>query len=773
MTRPLTDLSVLLVEDNPADARIVREMLKEEGAVSVAVTHATRLREALVFLQEQDFSAVLLDLTLPDSEGLETFAKARAEAPRAPIVVLTGLADEAFAAMAVRQGAQDYLVKGRVDGRLLYQSLRYAVERSAVIERLHRSEARYRSLVEGSIQGILIHVDGVVRFANQALASIVGATRAGDLIGRSIWTFVAEEDRPRVAAYTKARIEGRAAPEQYELRVVRQDGARIWLECLATAIAWEGETAILATLVDITERRRAEDDLRVSEERFRQLADNVKEAFMIVDLPDFRTVYLSGAWSGIWGRPADEAYANPNVWLEAIHPEDRAAVQAGQQSLLRGEPATNVFRVLRPDQTSRWVRARTFPVFNADRQVYRLVGLAEDITEVRRTEEQLQQAQRMEAVGRLAGGIAHDFNNYLSAILGFSDLVLTDLGPDHPSAADVQQILQAGQSAEGLTRQLLVFSRRQVLQPQTLNLNDALRRVQSLLRRVIGEDIVLTLNLTEPLPFVSADPGQIEQVIMNLAINARDAMPGGGRLTIETVRSVLDDQYVSEHVAASAGPYVMVAVTDTGTGMDATTRTRLFEPLFTTKEPGKGTGLGLATVYGIVQQSRGAIWVYSELGVGSTFKMYFPEVEGSNGLAAASPKTERPPLAGTETILVVEDQPELRAVVRQILQRQGYTVLEASNGRDALGIARRHPSPIHALLTDVVMPGMGGRRLAELLEGIRPEVRPIYMSGYTDDTIVSHGILDSDLAFIQKPFTPSALVSKVREVLDAPEPPRR
>ncbi len=422
------DLSVLLVEDNPADARIVHELLKEAGGTPVALTHAAKLHEALDYLRTRGFGAVLLDLTLPDSHGLETFVRARAGAPHAPIVVLTGLADEAVAARAVREGAQDYLIKGQVDGRLLHQALRYAVERHAIAERLRRSETRYRALVEGSIQGVLIHVDGIVRFANQALATLMGFERAADLIGQSIWSFIAADDRAEVAEYMQARVEGRDAPSHYELRARRGDGTLLWLECFVTSLQWDDEDAILATAVDITERRRAQEDLRASQERFRQLAENVREAFLIIELPSFRAVYLSAAWEEIWKRPLDDAYKNPNLWFETIHPEDRAAVQSGQQAILRGERALDVFRVVRPDQSVRWVRARTFPVRSADGRVYRLVGLVEDITEIRQVEEQLQHAQKMEAVGRLAGGIAHDFNNLLSAMLGFSELVLEDSG---------------------------------------------------------------------------------------------------------------------------------------------------------------------------------------------------------------------------------------------------------------------------------------------------------------------------------------------------------
>jgi two-component system, cell cycle sensor histidine kinase and response regulator CckA len=759
------ELKVLLVEDNPADARLVREMLKDAHR-PVSLTHASRLRDALEHLRTQGYNAILLDLNLPDSEGMSTFLRARAEASQAPIVVLTGLADEEVAARAVREGAQDYLVKAEVDGPLLYRSIRYAVERHAADEAIRRSEALYRNLVEGSIQGVMIHVDGLIKRANQALASMLGLERADDLLEQPVWQFIAPQDREMSQAYAKARREGRPAPSNFELHLLKRDGSVILVDCMASSIPWEGGQATLATVVDMTERKRAELGLRASEERFRQIAENIKEAFLVVELDGYRPLYLSRMCEEIWGRPLEEAYRSPHSWVQAIHPDDAAIVIDTRQAIEKGVPVSRNFRIVRPDGTIRWVRARAFPVRNASREIYRVVGLVEDITDVRRTEEQLLQAQKMEAVGRLAGGVAHDFNNLLTAILGYSELVLQDLGPDHPSALDVREIRAAGQSAENLTRQLLAFSRRQILQPQTLDLNAVLKRVDALLQRIIGEDIDLTMKLTAPLGRVSADPGQIEQVVLNLAVNARDAMPHGGKLTIETANVMLDDDYVSQHAGATTGPHVMVAVTDNGTGMDTATQQRLFEPFFTTKEPGRGTGLGLATVYGIVTQSRGSIWVYSELGQGSTFKVYLPVT--TEEVAPVAPVELSPAaLSGTETVLVVEDQIEARSVICETLRRRGYTVIEAINGPDAIVKGRQPETAIDVMLTDVVMPGMGGRRVAEVIRATRPHLRVVYMSGYTDSAIVDHGILEPGVTFVQKPFATDTLLRKIREVLDA------
>ena len=390
-----------------------------------------------------------------------------------------------------------------------------------------------------------------------------------------------------------------------------------------------------------------------------------------------------------------------------------------------------------------------------------------DVTEQRRLQQQLVQSQKMEAVGRLAGGIAHDFNNLLTVITSYSDLLLQDLGGEDPKREDVEQVRKAAEGAAALTRQLLAFSRQQVLAPRVVSLSVVVQGVEKMLRRVIGEDVDLVTALDPDVGSVKADVGQLEQVLMNLAVNARDAMPGGGKLTIETANVEHDPDSAREREAAPVRRFVMLAVSDTGIGMDEATKARIFEPFFTTKEAGKGTGLGLATVYGIVQQSGGFIWVYSEPGHGTTFKIYLPQVEASaQGRAASAAPGDLP--RGTETVLLVEDAAAVRAVTRQVLERQGYTVLEAANGAAALQTAAGHPGPIHLLLTDVVMPVLSGRQLADQLAKVRPDAKVLYASGYTDDAVVRHGVLEAGISYLQKPFTADSLARKVREVLDRP-----
>ncbi len=386
---------------------------------------------------------------------------------------------------------------------------------------------------------------------------------------------------------------------------------------------------------------------------------------------------------------------------------------------------------------------------------------------LRQSEERLRQAQKMEAVGRLAGGIAHDFNNLLTVIVSYCDLMLEDLAAGDPKRADLGEIRKAADGAAALTRQLLAFSRQQVLEPRVMDLKATIASTEKLLVRLIGEDIRLTTSLAPDLGAVRADPGQLGQIIINLAVNARDAMPAGGRLTIEAANVEMDEAYVRGHAPAGPGRYVMLALSDTGIGMDEQTQARIFEPFFTTKGVGKGTGLGLATVYGIVKQSGGFIWVYSEPGRGTTFKVYLPRVD-EPAEAAAAPAVQAEPRRGAETVLVVEDAASVRVVTRQVLERYGYTVLEAPDGETALHLAAKHPGPIHLLLTDVVMPGLSGRQLVEQLARLRPDMKALYTSGYAANAIAHHGILESGIAYLAKPFTPETLARRVREVLDAP-----
>jgi PAS domain S-box-containing protein len=418
----------------------------------------------------------------------------------------------------------------------------------------------------------------------------------------------------------------------------------------------------------------------------------------------------------------------------------------------------------RKDGTLHTLDGTISPVRNAQGDITNYVAVRRDMTATLALEAQFRQAQKMEAVGRLAGGVAHDFNNMLSVVLSYTGLILSDLKSDDPLRADIEEIQKAGQRAADLTRQLLTFSRQQVVLPKVIDLNQIIAGMEKMVGRLLGADVEVTLLPAARLGKVKADPGQIEQIVMNLAVNARDAMPSGGKLTIQTNNVELDEHYTAEHLGVTAGPHVMLAVTDTGIGMDKETQGQIFEPFFTTKEKGKGTGLGLSIVFGIVKQSGGHVWVYSEPGKGTTFKVYLPRTDAK---ADASPSQAPAAEArgGSETILLVEDDEQVRAVAVGILRRRGYTVLEAPGAGEALLVVEQYGAKINLLVTDVVLPRMNGPQLAERVRASRPDIKVLFMSGYTDEAIIQHGILDSGVTFLQKPITPDSLARKVREAL--------
>jgi PAS domain S-box-containing protein len=515
---------------------------------------------------------------------------------------------------------------------------------------------------------------------------------------------------------------------------------------------------------------KAEAAVARSEQRFRKLVEYSSDVVTLLDAAG-HIVYSSQSLKPTLGYGAGELTGHSVFSL--VHPDDRPAAEALFRDVQQ-QTAPVVRASLRVRHKGGSWRDLEVVAGNhlADPVVEAIVVNYHDVTERKRAEaalhefeEQHRQVQKMEAVGRLASGVAHDFNNLLTVITSYAQLLLEDFPPDDARRGDLAEIQKAAADAAGLTRQLLAFSRQQVIEPRLVSLDEAVGSAQKMLTRLIDESITLITTLSEVPATVRIDPGQLEQVIMNLTVNARDAMPTGGRITIETVTVELDEAYAQSHWPATAGRFAKLVVSDTGVGMDEQTRERIFEPFFTTKEVGKGTGLGLATVYGIVKQSGGFIWVDSEPGRGSTFAIYFPVVdEPAERLStpAASPEASR----GSETVLLCEDAPGVRAAARQVLERYGYTVLEASTAQAALDFAARHPGPIHALLTDVVMPEMSGRQLADQFSGLRPDARILYISGYTDDAVVRHGVMEHGIAFLQKPFTPQTLAHKIRQVLD-------
>jgi PAS domain S-box-containing protein len=468
-------------------------------------------------------------------------------------------------------------------------------------------------------------------------------------------------------------------------------------------------------------------------------------------------------WSATAKRQAGlppEAAITYETFLNGLHADDRERVHEGSQKVLRQRDSSYSaeYRIVGiEDRIERWISAYGRPFFDAQGRAIRFVGVTLDVTEHKRLEQRFLQAQKLESIGRLAGGVAHDFNNLLTVITGYAQMVLDDINTEHPFRESMEEIIRAAGRATGMTRHLLTFSRRQVTQPKNLVLNELVRDVEKMLRRLIGEDIELVLELDPDAGVLCVDPLQMEQVILNLAVNARDAMPAGGKLQIETSRLLIDETFADSHLAAHRGSYVMLAVSDTGVGMSPHTREHLFEPFFTTKEPGKGTGLGLATVYGVVKQNEGTIWVNSELGQGSTFRILLPAVDPAPETAAVPGASGD--LRGKENILVTEDEGGLREFIRRILMRQGYNVLQASNGVEALELARAHRGAVDLLLTDVVMPRMGGRELAQRFAVEHPGVPVVFMSGYADRPGL---VEDLPADYLQKPFTSAALLTRLR-----------
>jgi PAS domain S-box-containing protein len=620
--------------------------------------------------------------------------------------------------------------------------------------------------VEQSRDGIIvIDREGSVQFVNRAWTGMFGV-EYGDMMGKGLETFHSSQSMTTGVKPFIAKVKAQGHHEA-DLDLVLGNGERFRGSLAATLLHNDvgEEIGLLAIIRDVTDYEKTKQALAESESQYRQSEEKYSKLFQFshdaIFLHDLEGRILDANQSALDRMGYGRAELLSRRITDLHHPNALEEHRKAFEAVTR-----DGFVNFEADFLTKG--GKVFPAEVASSLVeisgqHVVQDIVRDISERKRIEEQFRAAQRMESVGRLAGGIAHDFNNLLGAITGYSDLALREVGEDGSLRKDLEEISKAAKRAADLTRQLLAFSRKQVLEPKVLDLNALIRNLEEMLRRLIGEDIELITSLDESLGSIKADPSQIEQVVMNLAVNGRDAMPDGGKLIVETSNTQLDQEYADQHLTAEAGDYVMLAVTDTGMGMDEATRSKIFEPFFTTKPVGKGTGLGLSTVYGIVQQSGGTIWVYSNPAEGTTFKVYFP-------LASGKPEEAEEPLAtdlqGTETILLVEDEKVLRRLIRRMLASNGYSVLEASHGREAIQILEAHEKPVDLLLTDVVMPQMGGKKLAERLAGLRPEMRILYMSGYTDNAIVHQGVLDEGVAYIQKPFSVSMLVSKVRRVLD-------
>jgi PAS domain S-box-containing protein len=888
-------LRVLIVEDNPRDIELCIQELNKAGFATDADIVDTEEGFA-ARLQSQVYDLILSDYRMPAWNGLEAFRLLKQSGRDIPFILVTGTLGEEAAVDLIKEGVADYILKERLVR--LPSSVRRALqekatrdERERATRALRESEERVRLLLDSTGEAIYgINLEGNCIFCNPACVRLLGYDNSNNLLGKQMHSLIHHtradgtpypiEECPNYLAFR----EGKSTHLDDEV-LWRRDNSSFAAEYWSYPMLQNGKLiGSVVTFVDITERKRAEQELRKSEARVRQLVESNIIGIAISDLTG-RLIDANGAFLELVGYTRDDLVSGEMRWDALTPPEyydsDRRAVEQlrskgvaapwekqfshkngsrvpvligiatlvaasgdvecvsfvldigerkkSEESLRRiaevvesshdaiisetldgivlswnlgaqrmyGYSSAEMLGkslsiIVPPDRQSEFqdiltkirsghkieqletIRLRkdgqqlsialtVSPIKDAHGQLVGASVIARDITESKRMEEMFLQAQKMEAVGRLAGGVAHDFNNLLGVIIGYGEIVEGSLNKDNPLRAKVEQITKAGRRAAGLTRQLLAFSRQQIIEPTIVSLNSIVADVQKMLQRLIGEDIELTIVLCPRLASTKADQGQIEQVIMNLAVNSRDAMPDGGTLTIETANVELDERYTLSHPGLVPGSYVMLRVTDTGTGMDAETQKHIFEPFFTTKEQGKGTGLGLATVYGVIKQSGGCISVNSELGQGTIFEIYLEQVH-------VAPEMEQQTLElddlceGTETVLLVEDEESLRTLTRDVLLESNYTILEASDGLEALEIARQHKGPIHLLLTDVVMPRMSGPALAKQLAIQNPEVKVLFMSGYTGNTYKNESVEAASI--LRKPFTRRDLNQKVREVLE-------
>jgi two-component system, cell cycle sensor histidine kinase and response regulator CckA len=643
-------------------------------------------------------------------------------------------------------------------------------ERKRAEEALRESESKLRAVLDALPVGVsFLDAQGRILHSNPATARIWGGPRYqnrdsyAEYRGRWLESGlpVAREQWASAQALAGVAVLGQI------IEIECLDGSRKVINNSAVPLVDENGCITGAAVLneDITENIRTSEELKKREARLEHAQRMASLGHW--ELEATGVLKSSDEMYRIFGLRRSEFPPDREAFQSRIHPEDRDRCRASiEQARLEGKAYDLDYRIVRPDGSERVVREHAEPMFDEACRLARIMGTIQDVTEYRRLEDQLREAQKLESVGRLAGGIAHDFNNLLTVIVGYSDFVLDMLDESHPARAGIEQIQKAGERASALTRQLLAFSRRQVVQPRVVDLNAVIAEAEKMFDRLVGDDVEVSTVLAENLWPVLADPGLVEQVLMNLVVNARDAMPEGGSLVLETNNVLLDEHEARQHHGMRPGAHVLLAVSDTGVGMDAATRARIFEPFFTTKPLGKGTGLGLSTCYGIVTQAEGWIGVYSEPGRGSTFRVYLPRVEdGAQAEAAAEHASTVP--GGHENILVVEDQDDVRRFACDALRGYGYKVQAAASGSDALRLLAETSGPIDLLVTDLVMPGISGRELADCVAELRPGMPTLFMSGYSDEAATRQRVVEPGAAYLQKPFSPAALARKVRDVLAA------
>ena len=766
---PQDALRILILEDVPMDAELVEYELKRASIPFLSQRVDSR-DGFLHALEEFGPDLILSDYTLPRFDGMTALSLARERAPSIPFLIVTGSVNEETAVGCMKAGATDYLLKSNL--ARIGPAIEAALERSrAHAEKvqaetaLAASERRFRSLVQNSSDLVTILApDGTILYASDSAERIVGYAPR-DLVGSSLLSYLDGAGAQTVRELLQngnGRTNG-AGPIEFCLR--RADGSPVWLEAVGTNLLTDATIrGIVLNARDVSERKRADRELRESEERYRDLFDNASD-LVCMATPDGSLLYVNHAWQEGTGYGEEEI--GRMQLLDLVHPDSRAFYSQVLDRVLQGERLDHVELVFVPKSDPPITVEGNLSCTFKDGQPSVVRGIYRDITERKRVEEQLRRAERMQAAGKLAGGVAHEVNNMMTGVIGFSEFLLRSLEEGDPRRADVHEVIKAGTRAADVTRQLLAFTRQQFLQPQVMDVNTVVSDIEKMLRRSLGEDHVLELKLSPDAGQLRADRGQLEQVLINLVLNSRDAMALHGRVTIQTAAAIWDQVYAQRHegVGLPLGSYVMLAVSDTGCGMGPDVQARIFEPFFTTKAIGQGTGLGLSTVYGIVKQSGGFVWVYSEPDVGSVFKIYLPAAEALP-LEEPPSETQVTPEGGSETILVIEDEDVVRNLASRGLRDHGYSVVEARNGVQALVYIKQHPGTVDLVISDVVMPLMGGRELGEDLARVEPGLPVLFMSGYTGEDVVQRGLLDPGAPFQQKPFTPAGLATKVRAMLD-------
>ena len=760
-------LRILIVDDSPDDAALIIRQLQREFSPSYERVETPQEMQAA--LDKGGWHVVISDYVMPRFSGLSALQLLHERGVDLPFIMVSGQMGEDAAVEAMRAGAHDYLIKDRLSRLIpaIKRELNEAVvrrERRMAEEALSATEARFQSLVEQSLVGIFMLQDDIFIYVNPKFSDIFGYQPEQLIESRSLLDLVARDDQIRVITQFLRPLSEGSDSLHFFFHGRRSDGSAIDLEVSGTRTRINGNAAVIGTLLDITERKRAESELS----KLWRAVEQSPVSVVITDLLG-RIEYVNPKFIEVTGYCEAELVGQNTSILKSGN-MDGEFYQNLWQTISSGREWHGELHNRKKNGELFWESGSISAIKNSEGQITHFVGVKEDVTERKVAIDQLRQVQKMEAVGQLAGGIAHDFNNLLTVINGYSTLLIRGLDSGSPMRKEAEQILRAGERAADLTRQLLSFSRRQILEPKVLDINRQVKSVQKMLERLIGEHLGLVTVLSADAGYVKIDPGQLEQIVINLIVNARDASETGGNITVETANCELDEGYSHLHPGSVPGSYVKLSVTDQGQGMTEEVKGRLFEPFFTTKEMGRGTGLGLATVYGIVKQSGGYIEVISQPGQGARFNIYLPSV------SQLAETNQRPPVDdrvdSCHTILVVEDEPGVLNLVVHTLRKRGFTVLETTDPEQGVALFDEHAQEIDMLLTDVVMPFMSGPALAELLTQKKPGLKVLFMSGHTDDRVSFERILEKGVQFLPKPFASDALIRKVRDTLNgtgAPE----